>query len=211
MIRWKAGKDAEAKSDFDAAIALSPDDDSALLARAGLAVESDDAKAAVADLDRAAMLVHEAADVRLEIGGLYLRADAYAAAIGQYDLWLKAHPIDVGRAEALDSRCWARAVLNKDRDQAMADCNAALRLVHKASSVLDSRGLVRLRQGDLDGAIADYDAALAADPGIAWSLYGRGVARARKGLVADGQKDIAAAVALDAKLPDKAKRLGLEP
>ena len=50
------------------------------------------------------------------------------------------------------------------------------------AAFLDSRGLVRLRMGDLDKSIADYDAALKLQPHSAWSLYGRGLAKGKKGL-----------------------------
>ncbi len=211
MTRWQAGDTTKAKADFDGVLALRPDDTQSLMARARLALAEGPSPAASADIDRAAGLLDAGAQARLELADLYVRAEAYARAISQFDLWLKFHPADTRRAEALNGRCWARAVWGQELPLALADCNGALKLIHDNASILDSRGLVHLRRGDLDLAIADYDTALAWNPRIAWSLYGRGVAKTRKGLSADGARDIAAAVALDAKLPDKARRAGLEP
>jgi tetratricopeptide (TPR) repeat protein len=112
-------------------------------------------------------------------------------------------------AQALNGRCWARALAGRDLDKALNDCNRAVRDNPKTSAFLDSRGLVYLRMGDLPKAIADYDAALALRPGAAWSLYGRGLAKARLGMKTDGQADLAAAVAVDPTLPDKAKTYGI--
>jgi len=75
--------------------------------------------------------------------------------------------------------------------------------------VLDSRGLVHLRLGDLDRAIADYDAALALNPKLAWSLYGRGVAKIKKGNAVAGNVDITAALAVQANIATKAKAHGI--
>ena len=79
------------------------------------------------------------------------------------------------------------------------------------AAILDSRGLVYLRQGNYDRAIADYDAALRLQPKTAWSLYGRGLSRLKKGQTAAGQADIAAATALSPKIAENAARHGISP
>ncbi len=127
----------------------------------------------------------------------------------QFDLWIKAHPDDSRQPAALNGRCWSRAQLGQDLDKALADCNAALRLSPNNAAALDSRGLVRLRRGEIDLAIADYDAALTLQPKSAWSLYGRGLAKLKKGMTAEGQADIAAATALQPGLPQEAKARGI--
>jgi tetratricopeptide (TPR) repeat protein/predicted aspartyl protease len=207
----RQGEDALAMSDADDALRLQPDHVLALMLRAELWLAKSDKGRSLADLDTAARIVAKSSDAHMALAGLYMKAEAPVSAIGQYDLWLLSHPVDVGRTAALNGRCWARATLGTDLMKALADCDAALRAGGKLSQVLDSRGLVHLRLGQFDKAIADYNAALAINPRIAWSLYGRGVARSRLGLTAESKADIAAAVALEPKLPAIAKGYGVTP
>jgi predicted aspartyl protease/tetratricopeptide (TPR) repeat protein len=201
-----------AKTDLDAAIRLKPEDPDALLARASLYLMTDHRDEALADIDTVARTQPKEANLRLALAELYDRAKAHAQAIGEYDLWLAIHNrSDSHSPQALNGRCWSRALLGQDLAKALEDCNAAVRLAPKAAGYLDSRGLVRLRMGDFDRAIADYDAALAMQPRIAWSLYGRGLARQRKGMKAQGDADIAAAVAINPGIADEAKRYGVSP
>jgi tetratricopeptide (TPR) repeat protein/predicted aspartyl protease len=200
-----------AMADAADAIRLQPDHLLALMLRADLWMVKSDEVRARADIDAAGRVVPKSSDTHMAVADLYIAADEPAAAIGQYDLWLQSHPEDVGRAKAFNGRCWARALLGQALAKALADCDAALRSNSKAASVLDSRGLVYLRLGQLDKAIADYDAALAIDPKIAWSLYGRGIAKLRLGQTAEGKADIAAAVALAPKLPTTAEGYGVTP
>lgn len=198
-----------ALADFDKAIALDPTDVPALLGRATLRVSRGQREQAVPDLDAAARTVAPTADERLRIAQLYEGASAYAAAVGQYDLWIHAHPEDRELPAALNGRCWARALTGQDLPKALDDCNKALRLAPHTASFLDSRGLVRLRLGDWDKAITDYDEALKLNPKMAWSLYGRGLAKRHKGLTKEGDADIAAAVAITPELPERAKKFGV--
>lgn len=199
---------ALAMADLDQTLKLDPKNLGALVTRGELRIGERD-KAGAADLDAAAALAPKEADLRLGLAGLYTRAELFQAAIGQFDLWISSHAGDGRMAEALNSRCWARAALGQDLNKALDDCNRALGLAPKTAAFLDSRGLVRLRLGDNDRAIADYDAALAIQPKLAWSLYGRGLAKLRKGMKAEGDADIAAARALNARLPDTVKRYGV--
>lgn len=199
-----------AMSDLDAVLRLKPDHVDALLIRAEMKALSRDEPGARADLAAAASASAPNADARLKIAGVYGQIGAYDASIAQLDLWIAAHKDDARQGEALNSRCWARAVLGRELDKALADCNQALEHMAKAPAVLDSRGLVRLRMGQWDKAIADYDAALAQRPDNAWSLYGRGVARQRKGLKAEGDADIAAALKLRPHLMDTIKTYGID-
>jgi tetratricopeptide (TPR) repeat protein len=200
-----------AMADFDETLRLKPDDVPALVARAALYLAGRQTAQALDDLAAADRASAKQDDVHLEIANLYARADAPPAAIDQYSLWIDAHAEDARLPNALNSRCWQRALIGVDLDKALNDCNRALRNAPKTATTLDSRGLVHLRLGDLDKAIADYDASLAINPKIGWSLYGRGLAKQRKGLAAEGAADIAAATAINPKLPDEAKRRGLTP
>jgi tetratricopeptide (TPR) repeat protein/predicted aspartyl protease len=205
------GKVALAMADVDDALRLQPDNVPSLMLRAELWLARSDKAHALADIDSAGRIVAKPSNAHMALAELYMRADAPASAIEQYDLWLHSHPADVERTEALNGRCWARAILGKDLTDALADCDNALKGNRRLSQVLDSRGLVHLRLDQFDRAIADYNAALAINPRIAWSLYGRGVAKSRLGRTAEAKADIAAATALEPKLPAIAKGYGVTP
>jgi tetratricopeptide (TPR) repeat protein len=200
-----------AMADFNQTLRLKPDDVAALAARAKLRLVGHDTAQAVKDLEAADKASAKQDDVHLQIAALYANADLLPAAIDQYNLWIDAHSEDSRLPQALNGRCWARALTGVDLDKALNDCNRAIRNAPKNAAMFDSRGLVRLRLGDLDKAIADYDAALAINPRLGWSLYGRGLAKQRKGLTADGGADIAAATAINPKLPELVKMRGLTP
>ncbi|ATE64564.1 aspartyl protease family protein [Rhizorhabdus dicambivorans] len=198
-----------ARQDLDAALIRRPDYAEVRLMRARLAMLDFDVAAARRDLEAASRSVARDADLHLPISAGYAAMEDWAGAIGELDLWIAAHAGDRRLADALNVRCWSRAMLNDGLPQALADCEAALRLAPGAAQLRDSRALVRLRMGDLAGAITDYDAALAAQPGIAWSLLGRGLAKRRSGREAEGKADIASAFARDHSLAEKALRIGL--
>jgi tetratricopeptide (TPR) repeat protein len=207
----------KALDDLGHALVLDPNDEEALIARSeirlGLRADDDESVPAglTADLDTAARVAAQAADARLELAHLYEAAGNREAAIGQYDLWIAAHPVDNRIPSALNGRCWARAILGHDLDQAEADCSRALRLQPGNPDINDSRALVYFKKGDLAHALHDYNAALKADAKLASSLYGRGLIEIRQGKAAQGAVDIAAAKASDAKIVNEAKRWGLNP
>jgi tetratricopeptide (TPR) repeat protein len=197
-----------AMQDLDQAIKLKPDLVAARLERGGARLAGRDVTGATEDFDAA---IRADPKARLAVAQAYEGAGLLDQAIAQADQWIAANPKADDMPGALNNRCWARALLGRELDKALADCDAALRLAPRKPGFLDSRGLVRLRLGQLDGAIADYDAALKVEPNIAWSLYGRGLAKLRKGMKAEGEADIKAATAIDPRLPDEARRYGLTP
>ena len=213
----RAGANAAAKdipaelADLDAAIVLDPDYADAYIARAAARRSAKDTEGEIADLDAASRTSPQSAARRLQIAGLYSNADQPDVAVAKYGDWLVAFPDDGRRPIALNGRCWARALAGHDLDKALSDCDAALRLAPRTASFFDSRGLVRLRRGEVADAIGDYNDALRMNPRLAWSLYGRGLAELKLGRDVQGRADIAAATALDAKLPLRAAKLGLAP
>jgi len=212
MAHWQNKEPDEALEDFGAAIRIKPDDVPALVARAQLrAGRRDPAASLRPDLDAADRAAPKDAEVRLALGHLYEYVRDYPAAIAQYDRWIDARNSDDTRMPAArNARCWVRALSMQGLDQALEDCNFAVRKDPKVAAYLDSRGLVYLRRGRYDKAIADYDAALALDPKLAWSLYGRGLARQHLGQAA-GAADVAAATALFPKIAEEAASHGLVP
>ncbi len=202
---------ALARVDLDQALALKADNIQALLARAELRAAQRDVDGAKQDLALANSLVAKAPAWRRGLAGAYQRVDLWAESIGQLDLWIAANPREDGLAQALNARCWARARLGQDLDKALADCNAALRILPGEPNFLDSRALVALRRGDFDRAIEDDQSILKLQPNNAWALYGRGWARLKKGQTQMGEADIKAAAALRPQIADEAKARGLTP
>jgi tetratricopeptide (TPR) repeat protein/predicted aspartyl protease len=208
---WRNKQLNEARKDLDKALALKPDHVQALLTRAQLHFGSHEDADAVKDLDAAEKAAPQQDAARLEIAGLYEHAELFTAAIRQYDLWIGAHGEDVLLANALNGRCWARALAGTDLNKALDDCNRAVKLNPKSAAYLDSRGLVRLRLGQYDKSIADYTESLQLRANNPWSLYGRGMGRLKKGQKADGDADLAAATALQANIADEFKKHGIAP
>ena len=208
MARWRNKQPFMAMADFDAALKLKPGDMDTLIARSEMKLQGNDKDGAVQDLDAVAAEVPKDADVRLRLGELYEIAERFETSIAQLDLWIPTHADEATMVTALNGRCWDRALLGRDLDQALKDCDKAIGRAKNATD-LDSRGLVHLRMGAYDKAIADYDAALALQPMEAWSLYGRGLAKQKLGQQADAQKDIDAATAIRDDLPKKAKQYGI--
>jgi tetratricopeptide (TPR) repeat protein/predicted aspartyl protease len=197
-------------ADLDKSIALDPKDAEARLTRAQLRRGTRDPAGALDDLKAADENLASSAQLRLRLAGLYSALDAPEQALTNYDLWLKSHPEDVGRAEALNGRCWARGLLNRELDKALSDCEAALRLRPGSAAFLDSRALVRLRRGELEKALADYDATVKASPREAWSLYARGLVARRLGKVAEADADKAKALEINPNIAARIKRYHIE-
>jgi tetratricopeptide (TPR) repeat protein len=202
-----------ALADFDTAIKLKPDDVPSLIARATLrARRGDSSSVMTADLDAADRAAPKQASERIAMGELYEYAGQHASAVAQYSKWIDAHSREeVRMSEAMNLRCWARAQWGQELDEALADCNTALRLRPNTAAYFGSRGLVYLRRSSYDKAIADYDAALRLQPKLPWSLYGRGLARLHKGDSTAGQADIAAATALRPGIAAEAAKQGISP
>jgi tetratricopeptide (TPR) repeat protein/predicted aspartyl protease len=197
-------------ADLDKAIALAPGDADIRLARAEVKLRSRDPDGAMTDLKAADQALAPSSDMRLRLGGMAASANDHDMAIANFDAWLKSHPEDSSRASALNGRCFSRAMLGKEIDKALDDCNAALRARPGIPAYLDSRALVWFRRGALDKALVDYDAAIAAQPRNGWSLYMRGTVKRRLGKVAEGDADRAAALAINDRLADRAERYHLD-
>jgi tetratricopeptide (TPR) repeat protein len=213
LAHWQNKEPDVALADFDAAIKLKPGDVPALVARASARADRHDpATGVLADLDAADGAAPKADPVRMRMGDLYEYIGQFQAAIAQYSKWIDAHQGgDVYMSRALSARCRARAWWGQELEQALADCNAALKLSPSTAAYLDSRGLVYLRQGQYDKAIADYDGALRSQPKDASSLYGRGVARLHQGHSAQGNADLAAAAALQPQIGAQMSQHGIGP
>ena len=200
-----------AMADLDAAIRLKPDEVDALIARARLKIGGNDAVSALTDLDAASRVLPKQADARLTLADMYDRVDKPDLALMQADLWVENHPDNPMLGHALNTRCWARAILGVELDKALHDCDRAVNLQPRVAAPLVNRGLVHLRRQEWQAALKDDEAALAINPRAAWALYGRGTARARLGEAEAGEADVKAAHALWSRLDEQIKRYNLAP
>ena len=130
-------------------------------------------------------------------GNALLSKSEYRKAIDDYGSALQLTSDD---ANALHERCFARAVLAIELEDALSDCNESLRIRPNDSETLGGRGFVYLRLGFFRTAILDYDAALEHKPGTALFLYARGTAKLKAGDIESGNNDLAAARSADPEI-----------
>jgi tetratricopeptide (TPR) repeat protein len=111
-------------------------------------------------------------------------------------------------SDALNADCWFRGLWNTNMDDALTICTQAVERASNAAAALDSRALIRFRQGDYEGAIADLDGALAIAPGLAESHYLRGMAKMHAGMEG-GEDDLAIALRMAPHLAEFYTRHGI--
>jgi predicted aspartyl protease len=200
-----------ALADFDQAIKLNPAYVAALIDRGAMHLASKDDTAARVDFDAALQVNHNDPDDALRIANIYEGFGFHAEAINRYTTWISANPKSGELPNVLNSRCWARAMLGKELDLALADCNLALKKGSSNSVVLDSRAFVYLRQGNYDKSIADYKTVLKLQPKMAFSMYGLAVAESRKGLKTESELHVKNAVMLMPNVAEFYNDLALIP
>jgi TonB family protein len=190
-------------ADLAAALALEPGLTAALIEQAQLQLDQKDAVGAIRTLTDAINAGSDDSSLRM------MRAIAYArnsqSALAQQDI--AGARAAARTANDHNSLCWDLARAAVALDDALQECDAALKLDQETgtgheSAYLDSRGLVLYRLKRYDEAIASYDTALAKRPGEASSLYGRGLSRRARGDDQAGDADIRAAIAADHHVVD---------
>ncbi|HYC68716.1 tetratricopeptide repeat protein [Brevundimonas sp.] len=139
---------------------------------------------------------------------LRLQADRFPGAIEDAD---RAAQLSPDASEAQNMRCWTRAVANTDLATARTACDRSLALEPDNAAVLDSRGLVGLRQGRFQDAWNDYAAAVRLAPDDGGYLYGRGLAALRLGRRDEGRADLVTALGLNPEVASQFAAWGLRP
>jgi tetratricopeptide (TPR) repeat protein len=202
-------RSANAMEDFDKALELDPARADARLERAVLRLRAKNREGAQSDLEALDKALAPQAYMRLPMSRLYLELEQPAQSLAQLNQWLPTHPDEVRRDAALNARCWARAMLGIELDQALKDCNDAIDADAKNAAYLDSRGWVHLRLGSYRKALSDFDRSLELGPGVAWTLYGRGLAKTWLGDAAQAEADLAASRKAQADIDLRVTRAGL--
>lgn len=103
-------------------------------------------------------------------------------------------------ASLLNARCWERGLKKTHLEEALQDCESALKSNPNAAHIIDSKGLVLFQLGRYQDAVLTYDQALKLKPNIAASLFMRGQAKLKLGDTAEGESDVAAAKTINPQI-----------
>jgi tetratricopeptide (TPR) repeat protein len=155
---------------------------------------------AIADYTSAIGWSRTYGDAYEALGDAYDDSDQHEKATADY---AQAAHLPADRAEALNERCWVRAVRGHALDRAMADCNEALKQLPGDKDMLDTRCLLHFKMGNYPGAVADCDAAERMQKRFASSLYVGGLAKLRLGDKSGGEANISAALDADYRIADR--------
>ena len=186
----ESGHPDVAIADFTAALRLKPSDVLALLARAQSLLLAGQEQRASADFDAALKLAPANYQALLRRAEAYRRAGHSDRAVEFYGELIAQFPSN-DSAAAYSGLCRSRLALGRDLDQALSDCDQAVRAKPTDLAVLRARAEIHLRLGRYEQAIADYDRILSLDPSNGAAFCSRGAAKLAKGLRAQGQADIA--------------------
>ncbi len=209
VIHEALKRPAKALEDFDRALELDASQSDARLQRAVLRLRSMNLAGAKADLDALDAALPPQAQMRLPMSRFYLGLELPKQSLVQLNHWLPAHPNQVDRHDALNSRCWIRMTLGIELDKAVDDCDDAIDADPKNAHYADSRGWLYLRLGRLPKALADFDRSLELEPLAPWSLYGRALTRARLGHTAQASVDLASARKAQPDIDARVAKVGL--
>ena len=194
--------------DYQQAIRLKPDFAVAYNSRGTAFDDKGDHDSAIADYTKALSL-----DPTI-VAAYFNRASAYRAkgdaphAVQDLDTMIRLKP---DSAEAYSNRCLIKVRANLALDQALSDCDQALKIHPNLGPTIMLRTLVLARLGRFDDVIAATGEILARDPKSAPALYVRGVARSKKGDTAGGSADMAAAAAISPKIAAGIAAYGIRP
>lgn len=166
-----------------------------------------DLRAAIRDFTRAVELDPTLSESFQNRGKAYSDSGDQERAIEDYD-----RVIALGADGPIprNGRCWSLAILNRDLDEAMKDCNEAIRLMPEDGNQFNSRAFLRYQGGDYAGAVADYTASLALNPGSGSSHYMRGRAKAKLGDPTASQ-DIDEGIEIEAGVAERYASYGVTP
>lgn len=208
VLRAEGGQDARAVADFGRALRIDPDNIQALLERGWVHQGRGAYEAAVRDYD-AILAVYPNFPLALQ-----RREEALSGEAGAFRVEIDRLSQEIAQspnnAALLNNRCWVRAINGQELQEALADCDQALRIRPNSANVLDSRGLVNYKLGNFDAALADYDAALGIEDAPHYR-YGRGVTLIALGREADGRAAMAQAIAADAQVAGMYYGYGVSP
>src|SRR5262245_61878476 len=206
----------EHKGDFDKAmqdhveaIKTDPTYAAGYMHRGNLYARRGDWDRAIADQSEAIRLDPDYGNGFYNRGMTYSRKGDHERAIADFT---SALALDANNSRLWGQRCWSRAVVGKQLQEAVDDCTKANLLAPKIPQIFAYRGFAYLKLGQFDKTLADYDAAFALtkSPDHPDWLYVRGMARLKKGDTAGGNADIAGAKAGKTDIAEEYAKYGLK-
>ena len=206
----------ERKGDFDKAmqdhaeaIRTDPTYAAGYMHRGNLHARRGDYDRAIADHTEAIRIDPAYANGFYNRGLTYSRKGDHERAIADFT---KGIELNANSSQLWGQRCWSRAVVGKQLQEAVDDCTKAGSLAPKIPQILAYRGFAYLKLGQLDKALADYDAAFALTKSADHAdwLYVRGVAKLKKGDATGGNADIASAKAMKSDIAEEYATYGIK-
>jgi tetratricopeptide (TPR) repeat protein len=185
-------------ADLDAALKLDPKNVDALAEKAEQLSAAGDFKRALALYDQIKSIVPDNRYAAVRRAIILYKTGSKSEA----ETLLSAARKDAKTSSDFNSLCWAKATAGILLEDALKDCEQALKLNSDSGQAIDSLAFVKLRTGKLNDAITLYDQAIAKDTGAA-SYMGRAIAYARKGDNRHAEADREEALKLD---PDAVTR-----
>lgn len=163
----------KAISDFDHALALTPNNAEVLIVRADAYSLLGDHGRALSDLDHAVKLAPDNARARVLHGLAEVKLGNRQKAYADYTTALAIDPQNV---EALVNRS-ALAAVSGDTGDALRDLDAAIDLDPRNALARFNRGYAHFARKDYETAIADYTVALTLEPKLGWAHLNRCLTR----------------------------------
>ena len=112
-------------------------------------------------------------------------------------------------ASALSARCWLRAIIGRELDGALSDCDSALLNRAADPDTLSHRAFVQFRRRRFAEAIGDADSAIVTDRSNAASWYIRGLSKLATGDTAGADNDLANARKREPKIAERFASYGI--
>ena len=216
LIYSNRGNQWERKGDFDKAmqdhseaIRTDPSYAAGYMHRGNAYARRGDYDRAIADHTESIRVDPAYANGFYNRGLTYSRKGDHERAIADFTSGIE---LNASSSQLWGQRCWSRAVVGKQLQEAIDDCTKAGSLAPKIPQIFAYRGFAYLKLGQFDKALADYDAAFAltkASDHADW-LYVRGVAKLKKGDTAGGNADITSAKAIKADIADEYATYGVK-
>jgi len=149
------------------------------------------------------------AGLEVAIAAIYTEVGKPEQALEAYGRALK---LDSNNQDALTGRCKGYALMGKELDAAVHDCNAAVKYDPQNTDAWDGLAVVEYRLGHMDAALNDCNAAMGKTfRRRPFTLYMRGVVEYRLGNKQAGDENIQAAVSLDPAIRDVYAKYGIAP
>jgi tetratricopeptide (TPR) repeat protein len=209
-LQWEGkGEREKSMQDHNEALRLDPTYAAGFMHRGNTYARRGDFDRAIADQSEAIRLDPKDADAYYNRGYSYSHKGDHERAVADYTAGIE---LDANKSRLWGQRCWSRAMIGKQLQEALEDCNKARSLNPQIPQILAYRGLVYLKLEQFDKALADYDAALTLtkNPDNADWLYARGVTKVRNGDTRGGNADIERAKSINADIAEEYAKYGIK-